>query len=230
MILAGDIGGTKTELALFKKSGGDLELVGDPVRFVSADYENLECILEEYLDKGRAGVPEVACFGVAGPVHQGRVETTNLPWELTEQGVAEAIDVACVKIVNDLQAMAYGMLFLSAGDFVEIQSGHESMKDGNLAVIAPGTGLGEAVLFWDGQRYGPMESEGGHADFAPVDERTMDLWKHLRATLKGHVSYERVLSGDGIRAIYDCLKQSGDFQKKNPRGSPRNSRTEIPMQ
>lgn len=148
----------------------------------------------------------VACFGVAGPVIQEKSTVTNLPWELDESKLGEALQVPRVKLLNDLEATAYGVLHLEPADFSVLQPGVK--RKGNIAVIAAGTGLGEAILYWDGERHHPLSSEGGHADFAPRTDHEIELLTYLRREF-GHVSYERLLSGPGLFNIYRFLRDSG---------------------
>jgi glucokinase len=208
MILAGDIGGTKTVLALFEEAGGGLRRVGDATIFASRDHPTFEEILAKFL-KSHPGLSlRGGCFGVAGAVIDGVCKTTNLPWLLDEEVLARAIKAPRVKLLNDLEAAAYGMLFLPPNELLVLNPGSEPGRKGNVAVIAAGTGLGEAMLYWDGQRHHPLASEGGHADFAPQTDQDIDLLRYLRAKF-GHVSYERLLSGPGFFNIYCFLRDSG---------------------
>lgn len=207
-ILAGDVGGTKVALGLFETEGGSLRQVRD-AQFPSQRYESLEAVLAEFLGSGDRPRLGAACFAVAGAVIGGRAEITNLPWVIEEAALARATGVPRVALLNDLQATAYGMLYLSAGEVAVLQPAEEPSRRGNIAVIAAGTGLGEAMLYWDGKRYHPVASEGGHADFAPRTDLEIELLRHLRATLKGRVSYERVLSGPGIVNLYSFLRDTG---------------------
>jgi len=208
MILAGDIGGTKTILALFEESDGALTLVRDRT-FSSRDYGSLEEIVSQFLKDERGLVLRAGCFGVAGAVIDERSRTTNLPWELDEEKLADAILAPRVKLLNDLEATAYGVLHLKGDQLGLVNAGAKPKRKGNVAVIAAGTGLGEAMLYWDGSRYHPIASEGGHADFAPRTDQEIDLLRYLRARFGGHVSYERVLSGPGVYTIYSFLRDSG---------------------
>jgi glucokinase len=210
MFLAGDIGGTKTILALFQRSGDGVELVCDGT-FPSHGHATFEEILRAFLAE-QPGVQLVsACLGVAGPVVDGRCHTTNLPWVLDERVLAQVLGVPRVKLLNDLEATAFGMPFLRSDELCVLQPGASPRKRGNVAVIAAGTGLGEAMLYWDGRRYHPIASEGGHADFAPHDDREAELLKYVREQTGGHVSYERVLSGPGIHTIYLFLRDRGYY-------------------
>jgi glucokinase len=233
MIVAGDIGGTKTHLALFDWKKDRV----DPVRlesFHSADYTSLEDMLTEFLapptapqsiddvaaEKGDAVEVErpaekpqkidAACFGIAGPVIENRCQTTNLPWVVDGAILAKQFDIPRVKLLNDLEAMAYGVLLLRPDEVEVLNAGTPPAQNQALALIAAGTGLGESILFWNGSRYQPTPSEGGHADFAPNNDNEIELLRHLRSSYL-HVSYERVLSGPGLHAIYEYVRDS----KKN---------------
>jgi glucokinase len=206
-VLAGDVGGTKTDLGIFAQRPGGLS----PVRqaeYASREYGSLEVMVRGFLGEEQATRLDAACLAIAGPVEAGRAHTTNLPWTVEAAVLARIIGIGRVKLVNDLQAAALGMLLLDAADFRVL---HEVVprRPGNMAVIAPGTGLGEAVLYWDGARHRPMASEGGHADFAPRDDRQIALLRYLLARFGGHVSYERVLSGDGLYNLYAFLRDTG---------------------
>ena len=210
MFLAGDIGGTKTVLELFEKSGERITLVSES-KFPSHTYGTFEQILSEFLAQ-RPGVQlNAACLGVAGPVLDGRCQTTNLPWVLDERLLAKTLGVPRVKLLNDLEATAFGMPFLRGNELCVLKAGAQPKSKGNVAVIAAGTGLGEAMLYWDGQRHRPIASEGGHADFAPRDDREIELLRYLREQAGGHVSYEHVLSGPGIHNIYLFLRDRGYY-------------------
>lgn len=205
MILAGDIGGTKTVLALVESRLGALALVRKAT-FHSHDFATFESVIARFLADGpKAGI-DAACFGVAGPVVDGRVTTTNLPWHLEEDRLAAAIPARHVRLLNDLAAMAEGMLALPAASFEVLQAGEP--RTGSMALIAAGTGLGEAVLHWDGARHGVVSSEGGHVDFAPRSDLEIELLRFLRGEL-GHVSYERIVSGPGLVNIYRFLRSRG---------------------
>lgn len=203
MLIAGDIGGTKTALAIYSSEPGPhVPLAETKVR--SADYPSLQAIVTEFL--AREGKPvDRACFAIAGPVIGGRVKATNLPWVIDEATLATELNInrQSVHLLNDLEAIAYAVPILRPRDVVTINEG-EPVRGGAIAVIAPGTGLGESFLTWDGSRYVPHSSEGGHADFAPGDARQTRLLEYLRGKF-GHVSYERVCSGSGIPNVYDYL-------------------------
>ena len=235
MILAGDIGGTKTNLALYEWTAERTE----PVRlesFHSRDYTSLEEILTEFLnpptpaaatlesessgsEENPKGGPSqepivlaAACFGIAGPVIDNHSQTTNLPWIVDGPTIAKQFMIPRVQLLNDLEATAYGVLWLRPDELDVLNPGKPPKKRQALALIAAGTGLGEAILFWDGKSYRPMPSEGGHSDFAPNNDQEIELLRYLRAQYL-HVSYERVLSGPGLHAIYEYLR---DTKKNEP--------------
>jgi len=206
MILAGDIGGTKTNLALYKKnSKGSLDCEFEQT-FVSANYPKFSDILTVFL-KQDVNIKAI-CLGIAGPVIDQRCQTTNLPWIIDAKEIALTYGIPKVKLLNDLEAMAIGMLNGSDEDLVELNPNAQIQK-GNIAVIAAGTGLGEAILYWDGQQHHPIATEGGHCDFAAQTEQQDRLLVYLRKHFKEHVSWERVLSGNGFSYIYDFLVESG---------------------
>jgi glucokinase len=204
MILAGDVGGTKTVLALFEERGGGLETVRD-VTEPSRDFPSLEAMIHRFLDAEPPPKIAAACFGVAGAVIDGRAVTTNLPWTLDEKALVETVPTPRVKLLNDLEAAAWGVMNLPAHELATLQAGNR--RKGNMVLIAAGTGLGEALIVWDGSRPHVIASEGGHADFAPRTEREIQLLTFLRREF-GHVSYERVLSGPGLFNIYRFLRDT----------------------
>jgi glucokinase len=208
MILAGDIGGTKTVIAHYEEAGGSLRQLR-AATYHSRDYRSLEDILAAYLKDSPGAAPRAACFGVACPVIDGTCHTTNLPWQLAEQVLARAIGAPRVKLLNDLAATGYGILQLPADELCVLNPGSRPGRRGHAAVIAAGTGLGEAILYWDGQRHHPIASEGGHVDFAPRTDQEIELLRYLRAKIGGRVSAERVLSGPGFHEIYCFLRDSG---------------------
>lgn len=206
MILAGDIGGTKTTLALYREQGALLELERLE-RFVSAEYDSLIEVIDRFFS-GESVEITAGCFGIAGPVVEGRCRATNLPWEIGVSELRRHLATADIRLINDLEATAYGMLFLDEEAFVTLNPAGRAVE-GNRAVIAAGTGLGEAILYYDGRRYHPAASEGGHSDFAPVTAQQDALLVWLRKRYPDHVSYERVLSGPGIYTLYEFLLESG---------------------
>jgi glucokinase len=202
MILAGDIGGTNARLAYFQPQNGHLQLVSERV-FPSRDYSELGEIVSKFLaDSGTR--PEVACFGIAGPVHDGRVETSNLPWVIEQSRLAKQIQLPATLLINDLEANAWGIGDLGSQDLVPLN--RVAPSTGNQAVIAPGTGLGEAGLYWNGSEHEVFACEGGHADFAPQGDLQIELLRFLAKRYE-HVSYERVLSGPGLVNVYQFLRE-----------------------
>ena len=202
MILAGDIGGTNARLAYFQPQNGHLQLVSERI-FPSREYSEFGEIVNRFLDDA-ASRPEAACFGIAGPVHNGRVEVSNLPWVIEQSRLAKQIQLPATLLINDLEASAWGIRALNSQDLVTLNRVVPS--NGNQAVIAPGTGLGEAGLFWDGAQHEVFACEGGHADFAPQGELQIELLRFL-SNRYSHVSYERVLSGPGLVNVYEFLRE-----------------------
>jgi len=205
MILAGDIGGTKTVLALFDDWGQPLQMVQSR-RFVSGNYGCLEDVLHCFTEIRRHPVERV-CLGVAGPVTNGRCVATNLPWVIDARKIAAFLDVPSVDLINDTEAITYGAGFSGNDDFRAISRG-SGEGVGSVAVIAAGTGLGEAVACWDGAQHIPAPSEGGHTDFAPRNDLEIELLRYLLGKYP-RVSWERVLSGPGLYNIYRFLRDTG---------------------
>ena len=208
LILAGDVGGTKTVVAVYEESGGVLRSIREAV-YPSRDHSSLEEILSEFLRDGPRPSFRAACIGVAGAVFGGRSHATNLPWTLDESMLAGVSGTSQVRLVNDLEAMAYGMLNLRPDELAVLNAGGQGGRRGNMAVIAAGTGLGEATLYWDGTQHHSIGSEGGHAGFAPRTEQEIELLQYLREKFGNYVSYERVLSGPGLSNIYQFLRDRG---------------------
>lgn len=205
MILAGDIGGTKTHIGSFAAVGGKLKLAAEQ-SFPSSSYPGLEAIIERFLAVHPGRITS-ACFGIAGPVEQGRCQTTNIPWIVDAKSLRRALGVEVVWLINDLEAMAYGLLTLPSSAFATLNAG-QPQPHGMIAVIAAGTGLGEAILVWNGERYQAVASEGGHTDFAPRNALEIELLQYLLKQFN-HVSYERILSGPGKVSVYQFLKDAG---------------------
>jgi glucokinase len=203
--LAGDIGGTKTVLALCEVDAGGAPRVVREAQFPCERYASLEAILDEFLAAPVALAG--ACFGVAGPVTGGAAKITNLPWTIEERALSARLGGAPVALINDLQATALGALVLPPAAFTTLQEpAGPPAPHATVAVIAPGTGLGEAVLVSDGVRYRALPTEAGHADFAPGTDEEIELLRFLRGRYGGHVSVERVLSGHGIGDLYDFVR------------------------
>jgi glucokinase len=205
MLLAGDIGGTKTDLAVFSAEKGPRSPLAQ-ARFHSANYPSLEAMAREFLAHAKVPVKQ-ACFGVAGPVVGGRARLTNLPWLVEETALQGALNLQAARLLNDLEAIANAVPHLLPDDLHTLATG-APVTGGAIAVIAPGTGLGEAFLTWEGTGYHAHPSEGGHADFAPTSAAEIELLQYLQGRF-GHVSCERVCSGSGIPNLYDYLEQSG---------------------
>ena len=205
MILAGDIGGTNTRLAYARVEGDRPKLVAEGT-FPSREHPNLESVLAQFVSAHRLPIAQ-ACFGVAGPVVNGRCEATNLPWVVDSRQIAKQFDLEKALVINDLEANAYGIAVLEPKDFAVLSKGAPDTT-GNAALIAAGTGLGEAGLYWDGTQHRPFASEGGHATFAPRNDLEMDLLRYLLKKY-AHVSYERVVSGPGLLNIYTFLRDTG---------------------
>jgi glucokinase len=207
VILAGDIGGTKAVLAICDAA---FAIVRETV-YHCADYPSLEAILDQFFAQsprpGDRGTLEAACFGVAGPVSGSTAKITNLPWTIDAAALTTRLGVP-VTLLNDLQATALGALVLPAAAFAVLQHEAVAAPGGTVAVIAPGTGLGEALLVSDGTRYLALPSEGGHADFAPGSDEQIELLRFLRDAHGPHVSYERVLSGAGIGDLYSFVRRT----------------------
>lgn len=204
MILAGDIGGTRTRLAAFNVEGSKLQRVVEKT-YPSQERGGLSEIVAEFVKT--EGIPvHSACFGVAGPVRGGRSKISNLPWTIDSRELATQLKLDSVGLINDLEAYAYGVDALESKDLVTLQAGSDD-AEGNRAVIAARTGLGVAGLYWDGFRHHPFACEGGHTDFAPRTDLEVELFRYLLKK-HGHVSTERLLSGPGIKNIYEFLRDT----------------------
>jgi len=204
MILAGDIGGTHARLAFFEATNGHFRLISASV-FPSREYDGLDAIVAKFVETADLR-PDAACFGVAGPVRNGRVEASNLPWIIESQSLADELRLPKTLLINDLEANAWGIPTLDPKDVVPLNRVNGT-PIGNQAVIAAGTGLGEAGMYWDGTRHHIFAAEGGHADFAPNNELEIELLRYL-AGRYGHVSCERVISGPGLVNIFQFLRDT----------------------
>ncbi len=200
LLLAADVGGTKTNMYLFRVVPAGLESIKEHV-FHTAEYNSMEAMIDDFLAAGEK--PDRICFGVAGPVIKGTVQLTNLGWPISAHSISQHYNNINVALLNDLEATAYSINALNGTDLYKLPSSGAA-QPGNVAVIAPGTGLGEAGLYWDGTDYHPFATEGGHCDFAPRNAQDIEVYKFL-ANRFGHVSWERVLSGRGIENIFDYL-------------------------
>lgn len=209
MLLAGDIGGTKTALAVYSADRGPREPLAERI-FPSAEYPSLEAIAREYIAQVDLPVTQ-ACFAVAGPVSRGRATLTNLPWVVEESAMREALGLEWVSVLNDVEAMATAVPHLRPDEVHTVREG-EPVPGGAIALIAPGTGLGAAFLTWDGLRYRAYPSEVGHVDFSPTTPQQTELLSHL-TTRWERVSFERVCAGRSIPDLYDFLKHNGEMQE-----------------
>ncbi len=207
MILAGDVGGTKVHLALYNFEAGRLRWIRDQ-KFPAGEFHSLDDVVKEFLspEAGHAQDIVAACFGCPGPVRNGRLKLTNLPWVLDARDLTKSLAIEHIFLINDLEANGYGIPELSPESIFTLQIA-DAGAIGHRGLIAAGTGLGEALLIWDGKtRHVPIPSEGGHCDFAPRTDQEVALLQYLRRTLDGRVSFERVVSGLGLRNVYAFLK------------------------
>ena len=211
MLLAGDIGGTKTILGVYSTENGPRQPLME-LRYPSDEYPSLAKVVQDFLERCEYTI-DSASFGVAGPVVEGRAEITNLPWVINQHNLCEILGIQDVVLMNDLQAIASAVPVLDANDLFTLNVG-DQVDGGAIAVVAPGTGLGEAYLTWDGAGYRAHASEGGHVDFAPRNAVEIEMLRFLLRRMD-HVSYERVCSGKGIPNIYAYLKDSG-YAKEPP--------------
>lgn len=209
MILAGDIGATKTILGLFSREQGPARPLTEAT-FKSSEFRSLEEMAGAFLSRENRGSLQAACFGVAGPVRKGCADITNLSWFLEEKHLSSALGVKNVKLMNDIVAVAAALPLLDSSDLVTLNPGIME-QDGIRAIIAPGTGLGEAFLTWEGEQWHSHPTEGGHVDFAPVGAQQVGLLEYLEGHVD-HVSYELVCSGLGIPHIFHYLKISGKYE------------------
>ena len=201
MILAGDVGGTKVHLALYDFSNGKLTYTREE-RFPAKEYSGLEAIVKEFVGADNV---TAACFGVPGPVRDGRLRLTNLPWTLDSRELTLSLGIPHVFLINDLEANGYGIAELTSEQIYTLSEGDTS-QIGNRALIAAGTGLGEGLLIWNGHMHVPFPSEGGHADYSPRNEDEIDLLRFLKQKYNGRISWERVVSGMGMTNIYEFLR------------------------
>jgi glucokinase len=207
MILAGDVGGTKVHLALYNFEGGRLKPIRDH-RYPAHNYAQLDDVVTEFLSAGDVERKDVAaaCFGCPGPVRDGRLKLTNLPWTLDTRELTRSLSIEHIFLINDLEANGYGIPELAADKIFTLHDG-DAHAVGHRGLIAAGTGLGQALLIYDGKgRHVPIPSEGGHCDFAARNETEIAMLQYLRKTLKGRVSFERVVSGLGIKNVYAFLR------------------------
>lgn len=209
IILAGDIGGTKSNLSLFHLEEGELIPIKEK-SYPTKAYKSFEEVFHEFYSPDLPLIDAI-CLGVAGPVNKGRVAGTNFAWIIDENEIKKALNVKVATVINDMETNAFGLAALRKKDFEIIREG--AGVPGNAAIISPGTGLGEAGLFWDGTHFHPFPSEGGHCEFSPRSEFEVRLWRFLHKKF-GHVSWERIISGPGIFNLYQFLKEDG--RKEEP--------------
>src|ERR1700735_2792259 len=208
MILAGDVGGTKVDLGLYEFTNGKLKPARDKV-FKAKDYTGLEVIVKEFLGADKV---TAACFGVPGPVRDGRLRLTNLPWTLDSRELSAGLDIQHVFLINDLEANGYGVAELGPDQIYTLSEGDAS-QIGNRGLIAAGTGLGGGILAWDGRIHVPYPSEGGHTDFGPRNETEIELLRFLQRKYNGRISYERTVSGMGLTNIYEFLRDAEGMEE-----------------
>jgi glucokinase len=208
MILAGDVGGTKVHLALYDFTEGKLNRTRDK-QYPAKEYSGLEEIVKEFLGTDRVSA---ACFGVPGPVRDGRLRLTNLPWTLDSRELAKNLGIDHVFLINDLEANGYGVAELGPDQIYTLSEGDAS-QIGNRGLIAAGTGLGEGILAWNGRIHVPYPSEGGHTDFGPRNEEQIELLRFLQRKYNGRISYERVVSGMGLTNIYEFLRDGRGMEE-----------------
>jgi len=215
MILAGDVGGTKVHLALYNFAGGRLATVRDH-KFPSDEFATLDDVVRAFLAQAGDKQEEIvaACFGCPGPVRDGRLKLTNLPWTLDERDLQKSLGIEHIFLINDLEANGYGIPELAPESVFTLHQGDPGAV-GHRGLVSAGTGLGEALLIWDAktQRHRPLPSEGGHCDFAPRNEREIALLNYLLRRLQGRVSCERVVSGLGIKNVYAFLRDDQKMEE-----------------
>lgn len=206
MILAGDVGGTKCNLALFKEIKGKLEFVFRQ-RFASKDFSKFELIVKDFTRQAASHLNNekivAAGFGVAGPVINNRIHATNLPWVIDADVLSSELNVKPIVLLNDLGATGHSLEHLPAEDFIVLNAG-KAVPGGTRALLAAGTGLGESILFWDGVRYQVVPSEGGHTDYAPHSAQQIELLRFMSHRYP-QVSWELILSGRGFRTLHEFL-------------------------
>jgi len=214
MILAGDVGGTKVHLALYNFEGGRLRSLREQ-KYPAHEFANLGAVIEKFLEVDNVDRKDIvaACFGVPGPVRAGRLKLTNLPWILDTRELSQELSIEHIFLINDLEATGYGIPELAPDLIFTLHKG-DSSSVGHRGLIAAGTGLGEATLIWDGKsRHVPIASEGGHCDFAARTDQEIALLQYLRRTMNGRVSFERVVSGIGIKNVYSFLRDDQKMEE-----------------
>ena len=210
-VLGGDIGGTKTILRLVEGLGADSKIIAEE-KYESQPYSHLNPIVEDFLNGDTTPI-DSACFAIAGPVGDNKSKLTNLSWELDATQMSAHLNIPTVNLINDFAAVGYGILCLQPDDLDVIQE-RTAKPEAPIAIIGAGTGLGEALMVWNSGRYDVLPTEGGHADFAPSSDLEIGLLKYLRQR-HGHVSVERVVSGQGIYSIYEYLRDTHVFPENS---------------
>jgi len=203
LIIAGDIGGTKTTLAIYRISDQQVYCINQHT-YSSHDFGQFNEILNHFISKEGGVSAEAISLSVAGPIINNECRTTNLPWHISASVISETFNINQVLLFNDIEASGYGLLASSATELIQVNP-FAKEQSGNRAIVSIGTGLGEAFLFWEGTKYIPCGTEGGHTDFAPLTESDIALWRHFKLYFPAHLSYERLLSGPGIAQIYAYL-------------------------
>ena len=215
MILAGDVGGTKVHLALYNFENGRLKPIRDH-KFPAKGFNCLDDVVNTFLGEEHAALDKsqiaAACFGCPGPVRDGRIKLTNLPWLLDTRELVKSLGIEHIFLINDLEANGYGIPEVAPENMHTLIEGAPD-AEGHRGLVSAGTGLGEALLIWDGKRHRPLPSEGGHCSFAPRTDREIALLQYLRTTVGGHVSFERVVSGIGIKNIYAYLRDAEKMEE-----------------
>ncbi len=209
-VLAGDIGGTKINLGIFIAENNKMKLLKE-TSYPSGEFNTAASVIKKFLADNGEAMPGRICLGVAGPVLDEEVELTNINWHINAKDLKQELNVQEVSLLNDLHANAYGLAGLEENDFVTISAGNKSIA-GNMAIIAPGTGLGEAGLFWDGKCYHPFPTEGGHCDFAPQSETDISVYRYLKAKYE-HISWEMLASGMAIHPLYLFLRDIAKMEE-----------------
>ena len=226
MILAGDVGGTKVHLALYNFVGGRLSPVRDH-KFPAHEFDSLDAVVKTFQAQGDSNQIAAACFGCPGPVRDGRLKLTNLPWTLDARDLSRNLGIEHIFLINDLEANGYGIPELAPESLFTLLEG-DAKQVGHRGLVSAGTGLGEALMIWDAKSHShlPLPSEGGHADFAARNPQEIALLEYLQRTLNGRVSLERVISGIGIKNIYAFLRD--DCKIEEPKWLAERMATEDP--
>ena len=226
MILAGDIGGTKVHLALYQFENGRLASTRDH-KYPAHEFSSIDDIVNDFFKDDASSRKDVqaACFGCPGPVRNGHLKLTNLPWTLDSRDMQKSLSIDHIFLINDLEANGYGIPELAPNAIYTLHQA-DPKTVGHRGLVSAGTGLGEALLIWDGHHHTPIPSEGGHSDFAARNDQEVALFQYLRRTVKGRVSTERVVSGLGMKNIYAFLKE--DQKMEEPAWLAERMQTEDP--